>query len=1148
MNEYQNYTGWVEVYNDSNTPVNIRGYIFENHYVKSGVINTHRWTVTANITIPAYGYELFFFDEEPGDKHATYKIETVPETDRNSLILLDNARRKVSELNYKKMFPHVSWGRCEDEDEGYMLKPTPKAANEICLSKESKRVQKPAFGRSPGFYTSSVSVSLQSEPGAAIYYTTNGSEPTEQSTRYSNPVTVSRTTVIRARAYMENTVMSEIATGTFIFNSDSKGDNYHSQCGGFTVPVISISTAPDNFFGNQFGIYVVGTNGKPGGCDQIVANYYQDWKRPVNFEYFVNNKQVISQELDAGIMGGCSRDHTQKSLKLTASKKSGNNKIPYDFFPVKQGNEYKSLQLRNGGNDNPSTLIRDGFMQTLTQGMMNIDYQAYQPVAFYINGEYWGLISMMERTNKDFVYSNYGLSEEDIDLLKIGGGWPNPRTGDADAYYYLLEQAKTGTSSPGYYEKMNRLMDMDEYIDYQIFEQYIGNTDWPGNNIKAWREKTNGRFRWIVYDTDFGFGIYGDPQFQPSFNMLDFSLGQGWYKNWANEEKAVELFSNLMKNETFRQKFLNKFILHLGTTFTPLRVEKIRDSIYTEVAAEACAHRKKFPGWGDNRQHIPMSSSFGNERAGYVYDHLRTYFGLGNPVNLTISANNISNADFIVNGERLNTSGYSGKYFRNKTLEVQPIAPAGYKFSSWNLISSSSNATPILNANTVWRYYYNWGLLEENWYTWYKNSFNDATWSSGRGKFGYDTNNIRTYDVTLNYGDINDKYRTAYFRTSFNISDLSAIDELLCKIMYDDGVVIYLNGQEVKRFNMPAGPVYWWVFAVEVVNDVEASFTIDKSYLQAGQNVMAVEVHQVNATSSDLTFKLDLEGKKYNKIPAGGAPIYSTTVTGDLSLEAVFEKCDYVKPALFINELCASNNSNSGFHDEYGVYADWIEIYNAGDAAVDLAGMYLTEERKGVTYQFPSNAPFETTIPPGGHKIVWADKAMWQGPLHANFKLTAEVASTLILSQMVEGQKVEIDRVSYPNEVGKNKNESYGRVTDGAFQWTIFAYHPEKNIYLATPGAANGSKLTSVEDVISGSGSIFMKLYPNPAKTTLNIVVNTSNSYSIRVYDDKGRSIEYMPAVNENVTTLNLQGYNSGVYIVKVVTEEVVLQEKFVKY
>jgi hypothetical protein len=662
--------------------------------------------------------------------------------------------------------------------------------------------------------------------------------------------------------------------------------------------------------------------------------------------------------------------------------------------------------------------------------------------------------------------------------------------------------------------------------------------------MKAWRARNDGRFRWIVYDTDFGFGIFGGTQYEPNFNMLLFSLGQGWYIDWGNNtENAVGLFKSMMQNETFRQKFLNKFILHLGTTFTPSRVERIRDSVYTEAAAEICAHRKKLPGWGNSTSPTILSSNFGNQRAGHVYNHLRAYYGLEAPVNLNISAN-ISNADFIVNGERLNTSNYSGKYFKNMELSVQPVAPPGYKFVSWGPLPPS--VMESLNANTVWRYYYKGDQPAGNWY---ESSYDDATWDSGKGKFGYDTNNLRPYDVTLDYGgDPDKKYVTAYFRTSFDISDLSEVDEIQCKLIYDDGAIVYLNGKEIKRTNMPAGSVSYGTFAIDFVNDAEASFTIEKSDLQIGTNVIAVEMHHVSFESSDLTFKLDLSMKTFP--PANQA--YTANVTGDLNLAATFEKCDYVKPTLFINELCASNGKQSGFHNEYGVYADWIEIYNAGDAAVDLAGMRLTEERKQVTYQFPSNAPFETTILPGGYKIVWADKEMWQGPLHANFKLTAETASTLILSQMVDGQKVEIDRVDYPKEVGKNKNESYGRVTDGASQWEFSTYCPEKGVYLATPGEANGAKdcssQVSVEDNIADSGSISIKLYPNPVKTILNIAVNTPDSYSIRVYDCKGSLIEYISTVNGNVTTLNLQGYASGVYIVKVITEEAVLQEKFVKY
>ena len=1124
LNEYQNYTGWIEIYNDSESPVNLEGYIFTNEYLKSGVLNVQSWTVSNNVTIPAYGYELFFFDEQHGEKHATYKIETEP----GSLKLIDSARKKVSELNYQKMLPHVSWGKFGSK-EGYLFKPSPGEANADGLV-TLLRAQNPSFSTAPGFYTSTIYLSLQSEPGATVYYTTNGSEPTEQSTLYSSPIAISQTTVIRARAYRNNVIMSEIVTGSYIFNQDSKGTDYHSPCGGFTVPVVSISTAPDYFFGNQSGIYV---------------HYSQDWKRPVNVEYFVNNEQVISQELDAAITGAYSRYYEQKSLKLTASKKLGNNKIPYDFFPVKPDNEYKSLLLRNGGNDCETSRIRDGFIQTLMQGWMNVDYQAYRPVALYINGEYWGQMSMMERSNKDFVYSNFGLSEEDIDLLKIVVGEASPSSGNANAYYYMLDQAKIGTTSPGYYEKMNRLMDMDEYIDYYIFQQYIVNTDWPGNNMKAWRAKNDGRFRWIVFDTDFGFVLNPGYGCDVNVNMIDFCLKQG---HWTyTGERTVELYKNLMENETFRQKFLNKTIIHLGTTFTPSRVNSVLDSVYTEAASEICAHWKRFSGWDQG----PLSHDFGNQRAGKVYDHLKDYFGLGALVNLSISAN-IPTADFIMNGDRLNTSKYNGKYFNNMDLNILPVAPAGYAFISWNISSSAANES-LLDTNTAWRYYYEGNQPAGNWY---ESAYDDSAWDTGSDKFGYDTNNFRTYNVTLDYGgNPAEKYVTAYFRSSFTISDLSTMEEIQGNLLYDDGVVLFINGKEVQRINMPAGAISYETFAANLVNrDLEESFTIDKSYLQNGMNTIAVEVHQINRESSDLTFKLDLSATIISDSENVSSFIhtFNTTVTEDINLIAIFEKSDYVQPALFINELCASNSKQSGFHNEYGIYADWIEIYNAGDIAVDLAGMYLTEDGKQVTYQFPSNNPFETTILPGEYKIIWADKEMWQGTMHTNFKLTAETASTLILSQMVDGQKVEIDRVSYSEKIGKNKNESYGRVTDGASQWTFFSYCEASDRYLATPGEANGSILCSnapvfVENIISDDQPVDMKLYPNPVKTFLNIVVNTPNAYSIQIFNDKGSSIEYLPTVTANAATLNVQEYISGVYIIKVTTKEAVLWQKFIK-
>ncbi|MDR1730276.1 MAG: CotH kinase family protein [Prevotellaceae bacterium] len=1161
MNGFQNYTGWAEIYNNGQSSVNLKGYTFENVYknTETGKNDTLRWTVKGDVNVSADGYKLIFFDDNANEAvdHAPFKMET----EGGLLRLLDNTQTKVDELGYQRMVAHVSWGKYGAE-QGYLVNPTPKKANAPSLGTTLRRVQKPAFGRPPGFYDGAITVSLQSESNAVIYYTTDGSEPTKESTPYTQPVSVSKTTVIRARAYMDNRILSDIAAGTYIFAEDAEGNNYHLSCNGFTVPVVSISTDPDNFFGDQMGIYVKGTNGIAGpSCDPSPANYRQDWKRPIHFEYFLGKQQVISQELDAAVMGGCSRQYEQKSLKITASNKLGNNKIAgidgvsFDFFPEKKTEkDYKGIMLRNGGNDYYGTRTRDAFMQSLIEGRMNVDYQAFQPVAFYINGEYWGHMTLMERHNKDFVYTNFGLKDEEIDVLEISSDGVNVTEGDKEAYDRMIAESGNNPTAEDYYGRMNRLIDIDEYVDYQIFEQFIGNTDWPSNNMKLWREKNTGRFRWIALDTDFGFGLYdaGYPNYcDVNLNMIDYCLRQGsqvppnhWGIKDAKDKDGniihnpVELFSNLMKNDTFRKRFLNRYILHLGTTFVPERMIGILEKVREDAKNEICAHWERF--YGDPYA-IPNNSmtTFANERPEKVYGHLSNYFKLGSLVNLQISSN-ISDADFIINGERLNTSEYEGKYYKDLDLNVQPVAPAGYKFVSWN----QSFGIKMLDSNSEWKYYYSGNQPEGNWYA---NSYDDSEWDAGKGKFGYADD--RTYDVKLGFGeDPRNKYLTAYFRTSFEIDNLSAINEIQADMIYDDAFVLYINGKEFKRDNMPEGDVSYETLALEYSNDKEISFTIDKSYLQNGKNVIAVEIHQNEPTSSDLTFKLSVDAKS-NNTGSSSNQAYNAKMTGNMNLIATFEKTPYEKPALFINELCASNGPKSGYHDGYGTFGDWIEIYNAGDVAVDLAGMYLEENKKKITYQFPSYNPFETTVPAGGYKIVWASKLMAQGSLHANFKLTAGEASTLVLYQMVNGERKEIDDVSYPKEVG-SRNESYGRFTDGSSDWVFFNFCEDEQKYLATPEKANGTEecvpRVSVKELTSDT-KVAMKLYPNPAKTFLNVDINTHDAYALQVYDDKGRLIEHL-TVNEDIVTLNLQQYPPGVYIVKAVTGEAVLQQKFIKY
>ncbi|HQF49264.1 MAG TPA: CotH kinase family protein, partial [Paludibacteraceae bacterium] len=993
---------------------------------------------------------------------------------------------------------------------------------------------------------------------AKIYYTKDGSDPVESSTLYNGSISINSSTVIRARAYSDGRICSEITTGSYIFL-----DSYHSECGGgFTVPIISISTNNDNFFSDQTGIYVKGTNGVTGEsfCDSQnePANYFQDWKRPVNVEYIVDGKQVVSQEMEAGIMGGCSRGYALKSLKVSASNKTGYSSIYtvgsndfYNFFPNKKGTEYKSIQIRNGGNDYDYSRIRDGFMQSLTEGKMDIDHQAYQPVAYFINGKYYGQMDLRERTNKDYIYTNYGLEDDEIDLLEISKGKVEATEVSSNAFDTLMAKSDN-YDAENYYEEMNRLMDMNEYMDYQIFEQYIVNTDWPSNNTKVWRSIYNGRFRWIVYDTDFGFGLYGDGgnnHTSVNTNMLLFAMGEGDRFNWGNGTETssgftapvdgdiwkVKLFRNLMKNKEFKEKFLNKFLIHLGTTFNSDRVNSIMDSIYSNAEAEICAHWKKNNQYNNSySDQKDGMASFATNRTDVVYANLKEYYGLGKTVNLSISSN-INNADFILNGIRVNDASFEGKYFAGMNLNIVPVAPTGYVFKSWNITSETTSS--LLDGNSQWKYYYK-GDMPSN--SWFETSYDDAAWEKGQGRMGYGKDNS-LYNTILDYGDdSSNKYITGYFRTTFEIDDPSNWDNIKANMVYDDGVIIYINGKEACRYNMPDNEVDYETVASDYKNDEEVSFTLDKSLFVKGTNVIAIELHQNVATSSDFTLEFNLSG--VNKNSSDAIQAYDKEVTDDVALVATFVQASYIKPTIVINEICASSNMNSKNADEFGNYPDWIELYNYGTKDVDLAGLYISDNAEELDkYQFPTTDEASTIIKAGEHKIIWADDYFLQGVLHTNFKLSATEASKISLSVKLEQGLSIIDSITYQLHA---VNESYGREKDADDTWTTFGIISACNLISATPGSQNGTKncngsggYTDNTELAKNETNEEYALYPNPAKNNVNISVPNSGKYEIAIYDVQGDLKQALDYQSSGTISLDVSKYESGFYLLNITSE-----------
>lgn len=1136
-----NFSGYIELFNGGEKSVNLKGMVLT-HFKKKGNGEFElkwQWEIDSDLIVDELErYKLIWMDESDKIGHSPYKLDA----DGGYLTLYDGTTL-IDSFAYERGDAHISYGRYNGSV-GYMS-PSPLSVNSMVVKNltSNNRCTAPQFSQKPGVLTDSIYVSITTTTSnSSIYYTLDGSEPTDTSGNiYSEALYINKNTILRARSYKNGMLPSKITTGTYLFAEEAR-----TECGGFSIPIVSLTTNDEYLNDPMIGILVTGKNGIMGekDCNFQKANYNQDWKRAINFEYIVNNKQVLSQEVEAAVEGGCSRSNSIKSLSLKASKKTGKENFSYNIFNSKPDIFHRTLHLRNGGQGFDRVRFGDGLMQTFAIGL-NIDYQAYQPVAYYLNGEYMGLMGLRERTNADYVKSNYGYDDDEIDLVTLSDQLKiSANKGTLDAYNALVEYLSTNDpEDENYYKGAARLMDMDEYIDYQILQQFIANVDWPGNNTKMWRLKDNGRFRWIMFDTDFGFGLQGE---SASKNMIEWCQAIG-SKNWGNDEEWMTIiFANLSKNSEFKQRFVTKYLDRLNTTFSETRINAVFDSICTILDKENCLSKNK-----SAFDEAASMRRFALQRPSYVYNHLVGYVGGDSIVDLEITSN-VDGAVLMMNGEK--SGGYNGKYISGMTLNLKPYAPAGYRFSEWKvtpeatILDGTLYWESIMTKQTQWKYYYDKQAPDS---AWFDTLYDDSQWESGAGRFGYSSsgfmNPSQNFDVKLDYGtNRRNKYMTAYFRSSFSIDNLKDLMAIQASISYDDGYVLYINGVEVEQTNMKkVDSVQYSTEAASNVNTATRTLNINPDLLVEGKNFIAVEMHLNKASSDNLTFELEMKAQKIQHVENPDKEQLNIWVKSDQKIEAIFEKIENPMPlTLQLNEVCASSNKNSGNSDDYGDYPDWIEIYNYGTEPQDLAGLYLSDEKNNWTkFQIPYGSS-ETLIQPKERKILWAKGDLQYDPLYLDFKLSADKATPILLTQKVGGEVVLIDYLQiYENHP---TNGSYGRVTDGAEDWIVFDTCSTQGS-LATPNLSNGSISCEEETFVNPlyDETFSLLCFPNPASTEIHIHAEEEIE-DLLLYDISGVLV-YQTTPTTNQYTLDVSELKNGIYILHAETKSGVYRNKIIK-
>ncbi len=610
--------------------------------------------------------------------HTNFKIKS-----NGELIIISNSNWEIVDSVFTGFLPsNVSLGRQPDGDGDwfYFGQPTPSSSNTTSGSDSLLIVNDIDFSHEGGFYNSQLSLILSNNnENITIFYTIDGSIPNETSLVYNGPITINETTVIRGISVHDSGQRSEVITNTYFIDENRP------------LPVFSISTDPANLWADG-GIYA-------GNFDREI---------PINIEMFETNGDLaFNHNAGAEIFGSGSSEFDQKSLSIFFRGLYGVGELDYKLFPDLPFEEYESFILRNGGNDWWSTLIRDAMTSTGLMDGTNLDYQAYRPSVVYLNGNYWGIHNIREKVNEHFIFDHHYVPKDSLDMIEYKEViTPEIIHGNLENYDNMIDFLNNNSLSiTDNYSHAETMIDIDNFIDYQIIEIFCANIDWPANNNKFWRSKSiDGKWRWILYDTDTGFGLWDDwwaygtagwelDHFAHATNEVGAGSNE---EGWPNPAWSTYIFRMLLQNDGFKNKFINRFADYLNTRFSSQNVLNVISNYKRGINNALPDHIERWGrSPGDYNEQIQKLNNFATFRPQIVRSQLVDHFNLDESVEITVKIEPSNSGQLKLNSLLISNSTWKGIYFKGSSMQLVASPNPGFKFSKWDGAISSDPVISI---------------------------------------------------------------------------------------------------------------------------------------------------------------------------------------------------------------------------------------------------------------------------------------------------------------------------------------------------------------------------------------------------------------------------------------------------------------------
>ncbi len=711
------YPDWVELYNPTDAPISLAGWGLSDDADKP-----FKWIFPV-IEVAAGGRLIVFASGDasattPGELHAGIKIGA----DGESVVITAPDSTRVDASPPVAMRADVSYGRAPDGSATWRFFSPATPGEPNSETGYTGILDKPTLSHAPGFSTAPFELTITAPESTVVRYTDDGSEPTETSPVYVGPVHIEdrsgppsaamcirtttqgypwhmpsgdvfRGTVIRAKAFRSRWLPSSTTTATYLINALGPSR--------YTLPVVSLSTDPHGLFDPEDGVYVPGPQYSASTAPYTPeANFHrrgEEWELPIYMELFEPDGTVaLAQDAGMRISGNWAREYHQKSLRIHARSRYGDDDFDYRLFPNREPKRYRSFQLRTASSDVRWGMIRDAMIQELS-GHLGFDTQACRPVIVFLNGDYWGIQFMRERYDEDYLEGRYGVDPEEVDLIEIDGG-VQVDAGDATHYDSMMSYLQSSSMlTQAAYDHIATLMDVENFTRYYAAQIIAANNDWPHKNVRLWRARTpmyesdadpalDGRWRWMMFDTERGFALRDASQ--ASANVVE----------WAANTLTL---GRMLKNPTFRTSFINELANQSNTAFLPERVIRVIDSLATQIEPEMPEHIAR---WGEPvsmefwQAEVQKMRDFATLRPAYMRQHVTARFSLTGSANVTLNVEGPSNSGTIsISGTPITSSTpgvtdqpypWSGTYYRNVPLELVATARPGYHFAGWSGVAS----------------------------------------------------------------------------------------------------------------------------------------------------------------------------------------------------------------------------------------------------------------------------------------------------------------------------------------------------------------------------------------------------------------------------------------------------------------------------